>query len=170
MAIAYDIRPATDVHFSVTERRRTQTTIFHCLVLSASDRRSVMFDKAAADGGWDPIICDDAQQAMGLFQRFNCQLILVDLDSDGAMPVGFREVTEMMMRRGRLSSSGAPLVMICGNEGDALEEIWARQLGAWLYLPGVDETCDLTMLCSEAKAATEKLQKSLNGRNLARTA
>ena len=170
MAIAYDVRPVTEMQFGVTGQRRTQTGIYHCLVLSASDRRSVMFDKAASEGGWEPILCDDAQQAVGLFQRFNCQLIVVDLDSDGSMPVGFREVTEMLMRRGRVSSSGAPLIMICGNEGDALEEIWARQLGAWLYLPGVDETCDLAMLCGEAKASTEKLQKNIRSRNLARTA
>ena len=47
--------------------------------------------------------------------------------------------------------------MVCGSEGDVLAEMWARQLGVWLYLAGVDPTCDLTSLCSEAQQVAEKL-------------
>ncbi|NIL99064.1 MAG: hypothetical protein GTO53_13870, partial [Planctomycetales bacterium] len=38
------------------------------------------------------------------------------------------------------------LVALCGNEGNALEEIWARELGVWLYLPGVVDDSDLSSL------------------------
>jgi hypothetical protein len=43
-----------------------------------------------------------------------------------------------------------------------MEEIWARQLGAWMYLPGVNDHSDVAMLCGEARNAAEKLS-SLGG-------
>ena len=45
------------------------------------------------------------------------------------------------------------LLVACGNAGDAAEEIWARQLGVWLYLPDVawEETGDLAFLCEQAR-------------------
>jgi hypothetical protein len=49
------------------------------------------------------------------------------------------------------------LLVICGRDGDAMQEIWAHQLGAWLYLPGVDISGDLAMLCSQARMVVEKL-------------
>jgi hypothetical protein len=49
--------------------------------------------------------------------------------------------------------------VICGNEGRPQEEIWARQLGAWLYLPGVVESDDVAMLCGEARQIAEQLAK-----------
>jgi hypothetical protein len=57
----------------------------------------------------------------------------------------------------RLAADGTLLLVLCGNDGEALEEIWAHQLGTWLYLPGVDEASDLSMVCSEARTVVEKL-------------
>ena len=49
------------------------------------------------------------------------------------------------------------LLIVCGTEGNPLEEIWAWQLGVWLYLAGVDLNCDVESLCSEARQVTNKL-------------
>ncbi len=41
-------------------------------------------------------------------------------------------------------------------------EIWSRQLGVWMYLPGVDDESDIAMLCGEARNAVEKLNGGPN--------
>jgi hypothetical protein len=45
--------------------------------------------------------------------------------------------------------------VICGSEDNVDEELWARQLGAWLYLPGVTDGDSLTSLCVEARRLRE---------------
>ena len=44
------------------------------------------------------------------------------------------------------------LLVICGHEGEVEEEIWARQLGVWLYVPGLSNAPaeDLSLLCQQA--------------------
>ena len=44
------------------------------------------------------------------------------------------------------------LLVICGHDGDVEEEIWARQLGVWLYVPGLSNASseDLALLCQQA--------------------
>jgi hypothetical protein len=50
-------------------------------------------------------------------------------------------------------------LIVCGNEGDVEEEVWVRQLGAWLYLPNVTEASNLALLCGEARHIAERLAK-----------
>jgi hypothetical protein len=38
-----------------------------------------------------------------------------------------------------------------------LGEVWSRQLGVWMYLPGVDSESDLALVYSEARGIVEKL-------------
>ena len=54
-------------------------------------------------------------------------------------------------------------LIVCGNEGATEEEIWVRQLGAWMYLPGVTEGSNLSLLCSEARHIAERLSRSATG-------
>ena len=136
-----------------TVRPRTHAGLFQCLVVSESDRRCAMFERAAAESGWDAVVYQDPERALAQTRRIRFQLVIVDLDgSYDSAPPGFRELAEHLAR------TGGPLLMVCGSEEDPLEEIWARQLGAWLYLPGVDESCDIAMLCSEAQQAVTKLR------------
>ena len=37
-----------------------------------------------------------------------------------------------------------------------MEEIWARQLGVWLYLPGVVDDSDLSSLFEEGRAVASR--------------
>jgi hypothetical protein len=48
---------------------------------------------------------------------------------------------------------------VCGNPDDAMGEVWSRQLGVWMYLPGVDGHSDIALLCSEARNILEKLSR-----------
>lgn len=45
------------------------------------------------------------------------------------------------------------LLAVCGHEGDPQEETWARQLGVWLYLPGVsiDHVDEISVMCEQAQ-------------------
>jgi len=134
-------------------QRQLETGIFRSLVVSPHRRRLRMFERAAAIAGWEPTLCRTAQEAIAYLERFRWQLLILDLDpgAEGTALEGGREVLD------RIGLRASPLVMVCGREGDALEEIWARQLGVWLYLPGVDEDCDIAELCSEALKTADKL-------------
>ena len=82
------------------------------------------------------------------------QLAIVDLE---AQPPGlFRPVVEQLTARSGL------LLIVCGNEGHVEEEVWVRQLGAWLYLPGVPDVDSFTALCGEARHIAERLWKASN--------
>jgi hypothetical protein len=37
--------------------------------------------------------------------------------------------------------------------------VWVRQLGAWLYLPGVVDSNNFALLCGEARHIAERLWK-----------
>jgi hypothetical protein len=129
------------------------TALFQCLIVSQNDQRSIYFERAASDGGWEPIVERDAVSAAALAARVRFHFAIVDLEQRprGAPPPGYCRLAEDLARQGGM------LLVICGRDGDAMQEIWAHQLGAWLYLPGVDMSGDLAMLCSQARMVVGKL-------------
>ena len=130
--------------------------VFQCLVVSADARRRQMLDRAAMEGGWETIVCADMNRAINEFHRTRFLLVLVDLEGGGhGSPDEFRQLCEQVS-----SESSNVLMAVCGHDGDAMEEIWARQLGVWLYLPGVTDGDDLSGLCSEACGIAEQFLKS----------
>jgi hypothetical protein len=48
------------------------------------------------------------------------------------------------------------LLVVCGSEDSVDEEMWARQLGAWVYLPGVSGADALMSLFAEARRVGER--------------
>jgi hypothetical protein len=85
--------------------------------------------------------------------RMFVQLAMIDLQ--GRQSDDFCGLLE------KLAPAAGLLLIVCGNEGNVREEIWVRQLGAWLYLPGVVESSDVSLLCSEARHIAQRL-KTLN--------
>lgn len=147
-------------------RGRSSRALFECLVLSYADRRGRMLTGAAREGGWQPTWCCNVQNAWELAERRRLQLAIIDMkDTLGVAHAAICQLSE------RLAGRAGPLTMICGNEKSPDEEIWARQIGAWLYLPGVDEDCDLVALCSEAlgivRRGEEERDQNSNGRHVA---
>jgi ActR/RegA family two-component response regulator len=110
-----------------------------------------MLSRAANDAGWDTVVCTGAAKAWNTVQRQRFQMALVDLEFAASQVEAFKELTE------HFNSTQGALLMVCGKEGNALEEIWARQLGAWLYLPGVSQESDVRALCEDAVPVVEKL-------------
>jgi hypothetical protein len=80
------------------------------------------------------------------------ELALIDLQSaPPAQAALLRTVVE------RLAGQKGPLLAVCGNPDDTTGEVWSRQLGVWMYLPGVDSHCDIALLCSEARNILQKV-------------
>jgi hypothetical protein len=141
--------PATTKVASRPARREIKTVdLFHCLIVSAQLSRQEMLARAAAEGGWETVVCGDTSTALGYCRTMFLQLAIVDLDGQ---PVGeFDDLLEVL-------GPAKLLLLVCGNEGDTNEELRVRQLGAWLYLPGVVETSDVSLLCTEARHIAQRL-------------
>jgi hypothetical protein len=132
--------------------RKAATSLFECLVASPSVARGALFEEAAIEQGWDPIVCHDAEDAARTAVCRRIRLALVDLESAGPLQNdAFRGVVE------QIAAAEGPLLLICGSDGDVAEEIWARQLGTWMYGPGIDSGSDLPLLFGEAKRVSENL-------------
>lgn len=131
---------------------KTRTAPFQCLVVSGQPQRRELLARAAEHAGWETVECADARNGWMASQRSLFRLAVIDLAEWGSD--GVDEVRQLAERLARASGL---LMMMCGNECDALEEIWARQLGAWLYLPGMGEEADIEMLCREARPIAERL-------------
>jgi len=133
------------------EQKFSSVRHFSCLIVGESADRFSMFEAAAEQSGWQTEVCHGAVKANVVIARHRFQLAIIDLAGAGTDANELREVAEA------LAGDKETLLMISGNEDDPLEEIWARQIGSWVYLPGVDETCDLGMVCGEARTVAEKL-------------
>ena len=122
-----------------------------CLIVAHGPERRHMLTEAASDAGWETRECVEPCGAAESLVDENVQLSLIDLqDRSRAETQDLQRLAECLARRPN------HLLMICGNQGDPLEELWARQLGAWLYLPGVDSRADVETLCGEARTVTER--------------
>lgn len=136
-----------------TKRIERKLGTFQCLVISVREKRRMMLEEAATEGGWEAIVCGDVENAWTAVKRQKFGLALVDLD-------GVESPEELKQLAEEVSKMKDTLLILCGNEGVALEEIWARQLGAWLYLPGVTAGSDVISLCEQARPVVEKLTGS----------
>ena len=131
---------------------QTSTALYRCLILSASPARREFLARAAIAAGWEAVLCADVESARAHVRRMFLQLAMIDLENPGGdVPRAFREVVA------DIAGTKGILAVVCGHEGDIHEEIWARQLGVWLYLPGVGDGDDISLLCSEARQIAERL-------------
>ncbi len=153
MAIVADLGSAVAVpSVGVISRPQPETAIaqLRCLVVAEEASRRVMLARAAEEVGWDVIVCDSTGSGWHVCERERYELAIVDTASS-CLPAEMQELAA------QIASHPNILLIVCGSEGDPLEEIWARQLGAWLYLPGVSQQCDVEALCREALPVAERL-------------
>jgi hypothetical protein len=137
-----------------TAKRRAAAALQTCLVVSTSARRAQLWVRAAHEEQWATIVCTTAEDALRQSIRQRVELALVDLQS--AAPAQEQRLRGLVER---LAERNGPLLAVCGNPDDALGEVWSRQLGVWMYLPGVDCHSDIALLCSEARNILEKLSR-----------
>ncbi len=145
-------QPALESSRSVHAAGVREVGALQCLVVAADDARRESLAWAARYGGWQTTTCGDAQAALDRARWTYLQLAIVDLTSPGGgEPGGFRHLVEQLARSSHL------LLLTCGKEGDAEQEVWARHLGVWMYLPGATDGDDLAALCGEARSIAERM-------------
>jgi len=133
-------------------QRRSPVAVHTCLVVSVSARRAQLWVRAAHEEQWATIVCTTAEDANRQSVRNRIDLALVDLQSATSETEGrLRGLVQ------QLATRSGPLLAVCGKPDDITGEVWSRQLGVWMYLPGVDSQSDIALLCGEARAILKKL-------------
>jgi len=127
-------------------RSTRRTAVLDCLVVSGDSARRRRFEAAVELAGW--LECASPETSGEIRQAIDrdFQLVIVDI----ASPLGDR-VSDSVEIAEEMAARPGTLLVICGSEDNVDEELWARQLGAWLYLPGVCDGDSLTSLCVEAR-------------------
>lgn len=134
--------------------RRTAAALHTCLIVSTSAPRAQLWVRAAHEVDWATIVCMTADDANRQSIRSRIHLALIDMQSASAeVEERFRGLTQ------QLAARGGPLLAVCGKPDDIMGEVWSRQLGVWMYLPGVDGESDITLLCNEARKIVKKLDE-----------
>ena len=134
-------------------RRHAPSALHTCLIVSTSPRRAQLLVRAAHEEHWATLLCTNADDALRQSVLHRVHLALVDLQSAAVeQERSLRTLVE------RLASRDGPLLAVCGKPDDATGEVWSRQLGVWMYLPGVDNQSDIALLCSEARNILDKLK------------
>ncbi|MBX7166134.1 MAG: hypothetical protein K1X74_07270 [Pirellulales bacterium] len=128
------------------------TTLLQCLVVAIDAQRREQLAWSAGQSGWRAIPCLDAEVAESWSRRTFVQLAVIDLEH----PAHAAQL-DLIALIERLGRSGTTLLVVCGNEGNLQEEIWARQIGVWMYLPGVGEPAELAQLLGEAREIAQRL-------------
>ena len=132
---------------------RTPLSVPPCLVASASPAQQERLAECAAAAGWRPVVCAGFDSALSTVRHTLFRMALVDLTEVGSgEATGFRKLAEHLCQQAEL------LLVLCGNVDAVSEEIWARQLGAWMYLPGMVSEEELRIICRAAAEAAEKLK------------
>lgn len=137
---------------AATNGRQAPPTLHLCLVVSTSPRRAQLLVRAAHEENWATIVCNTAEDALRQSVRQRVGLALVDLQP--ALP-DEEQILRILVEQ--LAARNGPLLAVCGKPDDTTGEVWSRQLGVWMYLPGVDSQSDVALLCAEARSILEKL-------------
>lgn len=133
-------------------KRSAPPAVYTCLVVSTSARRAQLLVRAAHEELWSTIVCNTADDALRQTVRQYVHLALIDLQSAaGPQESLLRTLVE------QLAGRNGSLLAVCGKPDDIRGEVWSRQLGVWMYLPGVDSESDIALLCGEARGVLEKL-------------
>ncbi len=141
----------------VTQERSTDSV--QCLVVAADDARRDNLAFAAREGGWSATLCGDAATAVSQARLKFVQMAIVDLTG----PVA-NDAASCRFLVEQLACISRMLLLVCGNIDDPREEVWARHLGVWMYLPGAIDGTELVGLCVAARETVERLAAS-NRRN-----
>jgi hypothetical protein len=136
----------------VPAKRQLAVDLHTCLVVSTSAGRAQLWVRAAHEERWTTIVCTTAEDANRQSVRNRIDLALIDLQAAS-------NDNEMRLRGlvEQLAARKGPLLAVCGKPDDTLGEVWSRQLGVWMYLPGVDGQSDIALLCGEARHILRKL-------------
>ena len=125
--------------------------LMKCLVVSGDEGLRHRLDMMADLSGWSA--CEapaDAAELRSVVEG-DFHLVIADI----ARPLGER-VNDTVEIAEEFAGRPGTLVVVCGSGDSVDEELWARQLGAWVYLPGVSGGDALMSLFAEARRVAER--------------
>lgn len=123
-----------------------------------SARRAQLLVRAAHEEHWSTIVCTNTDDALRQSVRQRVHLALVDLQT--AAPGQEEKLLRVLVEQ--LAARNGPLLAVCGKPDDTTGEVWSRQLGVWMYLPGVDSQTDIGLLCGEARSILQRMGNYTN--------
>lgn len=125
--------------------------VLQCLVVSGDPALRKRLDAVSDLSGWSG--CEAPADAADLSAAIDgdYQLVVVDI----SRPLGER-VSDSIEAAEEFASRPGTLLVVCGSEECVEEELWARQLGAWVYLPGASGGDALVSLLAEARRVSER--------------
>ncbi len=129
--------------------------LLRCLIYSWNDSRAEGLQSAAENEAWDAIVCNNAGKFIKHLFRMKVPLTIVDLPEPNQ--VNYQKMREASAKVCDISDS---LLILCGNSEDSSEEIWARGLGAWSYLPQVTNPRKINWVFEEARKAVARTASS----------
>jgi DNA-binding NtrC family response regulator len=132
-----------------------------CLVVSPDPLRQLMFGKAAVKNGWRQVVCADQASALPHLAAGTVGMVLVDTVTPNPNTAADRRLLVEL-----LSDQKELLTVVCGRTNDPEEEIWARQCGAWMYLPGVAPESDLDPILGAGKETIERMRQRSSTRSV----
>ena len=125
--------------------------LLKCLVLSGDKALRNRLDSAMELSGWSACDAPESSTDLQAVIDGDYQLVIADI----AHPLGDR-VSDTVEIAEELASRPGTLLVVCGSEESVDEELWARQMGAWVYLPGVSGGDALVSLLTDARRFTER--------------
>jgi DNA-binding NtrC family response regulator len=138
---------------TAAERQRLTETceqvgLLSCLIVAARPGSAEFLAASANQWGWETFVCTSASAAKDWLETELPQLAFVDLQGPGGQAL--RAIVE------QVSSEQDVLLVVGGHENDLSEEVWARQLGVWFYVPGLKQTGSVGLLCRDARSIVER--------------
>jgi len=118
-----------------------------------------MLAQAAEQSGWQAVVGTGPVAVSGAIARVPLRLALVDTESCGSAA----EQEELTRLCRRLATFGNLLLVVCGPSEDPAEEIRLRQLGLWLYLPGLRDPGSMAVVCQEALDVARRMDGTRRG-------
>lgn len=125
--------------------------VLKCLVVSGDCGLRKRLDAVSDLSGWSGCEAPAGATELSAAIDSDYQLVVVDV----AHPLGER-VSDSIEAAEEFASRPGTLLVVCGSEESVEEELWARQLGAWVYLPGATGGDALVSLFSEARRVAER--------------
>ena len=125
--------------------------ILNCLIVCLDKKRQALLTHTATHSGWGVTSCADAEQARLASRRIAYQMAIVDMAVPDRSELT-RDLCQDLVRDKHV------LLVVCGKDGVPEEEIRARQLGAWVYLPGTISAEGLSDICRQAQEFADKVE------------
>ncbi len=112
--------------------------LLRCAVVSWYPLRGECFRIIAEQEYWQAVVCGNAKELRQCLFRDDIPLAIVDLPEISSKAYdNYRELTEWLGQLATWNGTSGMLLVVCAAGESVQEEIWARQLGTWSYLPHV---------------------------------